>query len=75
MKTIQITIDEDLLAQVDDAVALGGGNRSQFIRDALTSALERMAIQKMEARHAQGYGDQPVLHGEFDLWEAEQAWG
>lgn len=74
MKTIQISIDEDLLAQVNDAVALMGGSRSRFIRDALTLAVKRYALKEMEVRHAQGYADHPVLPGEFDAWEAEQVW-
>ena len=75
MKTIQISIDDDLLAQVDNAVLMMGGSRTQFIRDTLTLAVKRFALRQMEAQHAQGYVDHPVLSGEFDVREAEQVWG
>ncbi|NOX63370.1 MAG: ribbon-helix-helix protein, CopG family [Chloroflexi bacterium] len=74
-KAIQITIDEQLLRQVDDAVAELGETRSAFIRDALRSALRRFEIQKLERQHAAGYARQPVRPGEFDVWESEQMWG
>lgn len=35
MKTVQMTIDENLLVQVDTLVAELGTNRSAFMRDAL----------------------------------------
>lgn len=75
VKTIQMTIDENLLAQVDDVVAEKGGNRSGFIRDALRLALRQLTVQQLEERHAQGYAEHPVIPGEFDVWEAEQLWG
>jgi metal-responsive CopG/Arc/MetJ family transcriptional regulator len=48
MKTIQITIDEALLADVDRAVDELGANRSAFIRNALQAALHRRYTQKEE---------------------------
>ena len=38
-KTVQMTIDDMLLAQVDRAVSEIGTNRSAFMRDALELAL------------------------------------
>ena len=67
MKIIQITLDEHLLAQVDRAVAERGGNRSEFIRDALRLALRQLTAQQLEERHAQGYAEHPVTPGEFDM--------
>lgn len=75
MKTIQMTIDEPLLAQVDKAIKDLNTTRSAFIRDALQFVLWRHRIRELEQKHAGGYARHPVEPGEFDIWEAEQAWG
>ena len=75
MKTIQMTIDEDLLVRVDRATESKGLARSAFIRMALEHALQDMSIAELEQRHAEGYQRFPVKPGEFDVWEEEQAWG
>jgi len=75
MKTIQITIDEDLLGRVDLATQNQNIARSQFIRKALEDALHRQAIMELERKQGEGYRLHPVLSGEFDIWVADQAWG
>jgi metal-responsive CopG/Arc/MetJ family transcriptional regulator len=75
MKTIQMTIDEELLADVDRAVEEIGTNRSLFIRHALQNALRQHAIEKLEARHAAGYAQQPPSDDELEEWINEQVWG
>ena len=75
MKTIQITIDESLLQKVDQATHLMKVARSQFIRQALEDALRQLAIEKLEQKQADGYRQHPVIPGEFDIWDSEQAWG
>ena len=75
MKTIQMTIDETLLADVDRAVNELGTNRSLFIRSALQSALRQHAIEKLEVRHAAGYTQQPAGDAEVAEWVDEQVWG
>lgn len=75
MKTIQMTIDQALLADVDAAVDDLGTNRSAFIRGALVLALRQLSLRKLEERHADGYALHPVEPGEFDAWEDEQSWG
>jgi metal-responsive CopG/Arc/MetJ family transcriptional regulator len=75
MKTIQMTIDEPLLERVDKATDSLGMARSAFIRRALESALQDLAISELERKHIDGYQRQPVKAGEFDMWETEQAWG
>ena len=74
MKTIQMTIDEELLAEVDSAVRDLGTSRSAFLRKALQRALKQRQIAEMERQHVAGYERQPVEPGEFDVWEAEQVW-
>ncbi len=75
MKTIQMTIDEPLLSQVDRVILELQTTRSAFIREALEAALRRHAIQKLEQQHADGYQQHPVVPGEFDVWVDEQQWG
>jgi metal-responsive CopG/Arc/MetJ family transcriptional regulator len=75
MKTIQMTIDEPLLAEVDQMIEALNITRSAFIRQALELALQKHAITEMEKKHAEGYARYPVEPGEFDVWEDEQTWG
>ena len=75
MKTIQMTIDADLLRAVDRVTRARRTSRSAFIRDALVAELRREQVAEAERRHAAGYERQPVLAGEFDLWTTEQDWG
>lgn len=75
MKTIQMTIDESLLEEVDLVSQDLKTSRSAFIRAALQRALLRHAIEKLEKQQAEGYAQHPVQPGEFDVWQAEQAWG
>ncbi len=75
MKTIQMTIDEQLLEQVDNAVSELQINRSAFIRNALHLALQELHIHKLEAQQARGYRRQPAAAPEFAEWEPEQVWG
>lgn len=74
MKTIQMTIDDALLAQVDQATHALQTTRSAFIRSALQLALHQYAMQQLEQQHAEGYARFPVQPGEFDIWESEQSW-
>jgi metal-responsive CopG/Arc/MetJ family transcriptional regulator len=74
MKTVQMTIDEDLVAEVDRAAAAQGKSRSAFTRDALRAALASARERELEERHRLGYQRHPVKPGEFGDWEAEQVW-
>lgn len=75
MKTIQMTLDDELVESVDKAVKKLHTNRSAFTREALRDALEKYNIQQLELKHRQGYGKQPVRQAEFSVWEDEQDWG
>ncbi|MFQ5401575.1 MAG: ribbon-helix-helix domain-containing protein [Anaerolineae bacterium] len=74
MKTIQMTIDEQLLQEVDETVHALGTSRSAFLRDALQQALKQMQIAAWERQHVAGYERHPVEPGEFDVWQGEQVW-
>jgi metal-responsive CopG/Arc/MetJ family transcriptional regulator len=74
MKTIQMTIDEPLLSEVDQVIKDLDTTRSAFIRDALQLALRQHRIAQLERKQAEGYARHPVQPGEFDGWEDEQVW-
>jgi metal-responsive CopG/Arc/MetJ family transcriptional regulator len=67
MKTIQITIDEPLLAEVDQVIQEINTTHSAFIRDVLQLALQQHRIVQMERKHAEGYARHPVEPGEFGV--------
>ena len=75
MKTVQMTLDEDLVRHVDETVRRLKTTRSAFTREALRAAVRREHEAELEARHRRGYERFPVQPGEFDVWEDEQAWG
>ncbi|MDI6450655.1 ribbon-helix-helix domain-containing protein [Anaerobaca lacustris] len=75
MRTVQMTLDEDLLASVDKAAKKLKTTRSGFTRIALRDALNRLSTSRLEQKHRRGYERRPVQKGEFDVWEKEQAWG
>ena len=75
MKTIQMTIDELLLVEVDRVSQALKTNRSEFIREALKLALQRQKIIELERRHAEGYARYPVQAQEFAIAESDLAWG
>jgi metal-responsive CopG/Arc/MetJ family transcriptional regulator len=66
-KTIQITIDAELLDSVDQAARELGITRSAFIREALQQAVQAIETRKLEEQHAAGYRRHPVVRGEFGV--------
>ena len=75
MRTIQMTLDDDLVKAVDRISKQLHTNRSAFTRKALREALARYSIEQLERKHRKGYERNPVDADEFSVWEAEQAWG
>jgi metal-responsive CopG/Arc/MetJ family transcriptional regulator len=74
MKTVQMTLDEDLVLALDKVVKELGTNRSAFTRQALRSSIGKVRLNELERRHREGYRRKPVRHEEFGIWEAEQVW-
>ncbi len=75
MKTVQMTLDEDLVRSVDRVVKKMHTTRSAFTRDALRDALARLNVVRLEQQHRKGYEIHPVNKAEFSVWEDEQEWG
>jgi metal-responsive CopG/Arc/MetJ family transcriptional regulator len=75
MKTVQMTLDDDLVEAVDRVSRQIGTTRSAFTRKALREALVKHRIEEMERQHRLGYEQHPVAAEEFSVWETEQDWG
>ena len=70
MKTVQVTIEDELLADVDAAVAALETSRSAFVRE----ALRLHAVRRLEAQHRAGYERVPQRVAESEMWCNEQSW-
>lgn len=74
MQTIELTIDESLLAKLDEITSKLSLTRVAFIQQSLETALQEQEILTQERRHSEGYARHPVQQGEFDRWENVRAW-
>lgn len=75
MRTIQMTLDDDLVAAVDTVVKKLKTSRSAFTRKALKDAIKQVNINALEQKHKKGYERYPAVKKEFSVWESEQEWG
>ena len=75
MRTIQMTLDNELVESVDKLVKELNTSRSAFTRDPLREAVNRFYKDLQEEKHRQGYRAHPVNKNEFSVWEKEQDWG
>ena len=75
MKTVQMTLDEELLHSVDQLARELKTTRSAFARFALQKAIDNYQVLRQEEKHRKGYESYPVADEEFDVWEEEQEWG
>lgn len=75
MRTIQMTLDDDLVESVDRVVKKLKTTRSAFTRKALKDAVKQVNAGMLENKHRKGYEKHPVGKSEFSIWESEQEWG
>jgi antitoxin component of RelBE/YafQ-DinJ toxin-antitoxin module len=75
METIQLSIDESLLAEVQQATNALEMTPSDFMTVALERALQQREIIAKERQHAQGYMTHPQQPEEIAEWQDEQDWG
>ena len=78
MKTIQMTIDEPLLEQLDEEATRENMARSAFIRMALQRELRRRSQAELERQDAEAYRLQPQTAEELTElreWGEIQHWG
>ena len=67
MKTIQVVLDESLLALADREVRRRRVSRSELIREALRDHLRRECVKELEQRDRAGYEEHPPI--EFEVWD------
>lgn len=75
MRTVQMTLDDDLVKAIDRVSKELRTTRSAFARKALRDALARYSVEQLEHKHRRGYERHPIAADEFSVWETEQAWG
>jgi metal-responsive CopG/Arc/MetJ family transcriptional regulator len=75
MRTIQMTLDDNLVKAVDRVSKELCTTRSAFARKALRDALVRYSLEQQEQKHRRGYEQHPISPDEFLVWETEQVWG
>ncbi len=75
MRTVQMTLDDELVDSVDRIVQALKTTRSAFTRQALKESIHRFNTTRLEAQHRKGYELHPVNEEEFSVWESEQKWG
>lgn len=75
MKTIQMTIDEDLLERVDGLVEELDTNRSALIRELLERALVAHHRRELERLDEEGYRQSLPEAEEVEMWLGVQDWG
>ena len=75
MRTVQMTLDEELVVAVDRAARRLKTTRSGFTRRALARELERLRVAELDKKHRDGYRKKPVRPGEFSVRESDRVWG
>ena len=75
MKTVQMTLEDELVKSVDQAAKQLHTTRSAFTRSALKEALRSLKVRRLEEKHRKGYMTHPTLKEEAGVWEKEQVWG
>ena len=74
METIQLSIDDSLLAEVQQATNALQMTRSDFFKLALERALRQRKIIELEIRDAKAYAEKPQTVEEIEEWQGEQYW-
>jgi metal-responsive CopG/Arc/MetJ family transcriptional regulator len=75
MRTIQMTLDDDLVKAVDRVSKELSTSRSAFAGKTLHDAIARYHLEQLVRKHRRGYEQHPVAADEFSVWETAQAWG
>ena len=74
MKTIQITIDPELLHKIDndeESIKIG---RSAFLRKAVRYYLEQKKLRSISEQYRSGYRRESEINDDLTSWEDEQVW-
>ena len=74
MKPVQILIDEELLAGLDEDEEVRRKGRSQVLRGLVSAYLESRREARLDAQYQRGYGDDFRVSEELDGWGEEGSW-
>ena len=74
MTTLQVVLEDSLLAATDRAARRLKVNRSALVRDALREHLRRLSVLDKERRDREGYARRPIAEDEFRVWDKVTAW-
>ena len=74
MNTIQITMDEKLLARLDKTEEVQQIGRSAVLRRAAAEYLARQRRAEISRQYQKAYGADAALGDAFKGWEDEAAW-
>jgi len=74
MKTIQITMDEKLLARLDADTETKRDGRSAVLRRAVAEYLKRRRRAEIAEAYKRAYGKTAGLGEEFESWEHQGQW-
>ena len=74
MKTIQITIDPELLHKIDNDEESMKKGRSAFLRQAVRYYLEQKRLKSISEKYRSGYTQVLVKDDDLTIWEDEQVW-
>ena len=75
MKPIQITFDEDLLAELDERPEVRERGRSAVLREAAAAYLVKKRTEDIARQYEEAYTRAPQREAEIAEWESVQAWG
>jgi metal-responsive CopG/Arc/MetJ family transcriptional regulator len=74
MKAVQFTIDDQLLARIDNHPATKKQGRSAFLRAAAAAYLSSRRAKEIKDAYRRGYGEHPPSSDEFFVAPEVQAW-
>ncbi|MCB0062009.1 MAG: hypothetical protein KDE47_13345 [Caldilineaceae bacterium] len=73
MRTMEV--NDSLFQLLEQAARQAGIPLSEFVHRMLRRSLQEWTIEELEQQEIEAYQRLPVVSGEFDVWETEQAWG
>ena len=74
MKAIQITVDEDLLRELDATEEVAREGRSAVFRRAATEYLRQRREAEIDAQYERAYRNSLPVEDDFAGWENEGEW-
>jgi metal-responsive CopG/Arc/MetJ family transcriptional regulator len=74
MKTIQVSIDEKLLAELDSCEEVKEQGRSAILRRAVAQYLRRRTRTAISEQYRRAYAAEGGLGEEFSDWDTQGQW-